>query len=47
VENFEKIIMASVPVILGVIIAGYLMATLGPSVSVIQTASSGFTGSGS
>jgi hypothetical protein len=44
--EIENVLKATLPVILGVLIAGYIMAALGPSVSLIETASQGYGGQG-
>jgi len=41
----EDILWATVPVILGVIVAGYIMSAFGSSISLLGTAQQGYVGS--
>lgn len=45
--DIEGLLRATVPVVLGVLIAGYIMSALGSSVSLIGSAQAGYTGQGS
>ena len=42
--DLEKIAMAAVPVVIGVIVAGFLLSALGGSGGVLAGAQSGYTG---
>ena len=42
--DYEKIAMAAIPVVLGVIVAGLIMNALGTSVPLLSSASQGYHG---